>query len=59
VIEALRRGAGTVDAIVAWIYRNLSGDLLPRARATVLAHLQKLEREDRAARRNERWTLID
>lgn len=58
VIEALRCGADTPDAIAARIYRGLSGDVMPRARATVLAHLQKLERDGRAARRDERWTII-
>lgn len=59
IIDALRRGACDPDAIVARVYRGLVGDLRGRARETVTAHLEKLEREGRARRHGDRWTGID
>ncbi|MBI4887560.1 MAG: MBL fold metallo-hydrolase [Acidobacteria bacterium] len=55
VLAALGGGATEVDAITARIYAGVSNELLPRARETVTAHLEKLEREGRAVRRGEVW----
>lgn len=59
IVEAMRRGADDLDAIVTRVYRGLKSDMSARARETVAAHLEKLEREGRAARRDERWTIIE
>ncbi|MBI2188015.1 MAG: MBL fold metallo-hydrolase [Acidobacteria bacterium] len=45
ILDALRHGAHDPDAIVA--------------RETVIAHLEKLEHERRAARRGDVWTIIN
>jgi len=50
ILEQLRGGTHTPDAIVARIYRGLTDALVPMARETVLAHLLKLEREGRVRR---------
>jgi glyoxylase-like metal-dependent hydrolase (beta-lactamase superfamily II) len=57
IIEAIRRGDTRLDAIVARVYDTLTDELLPRARETVLAHLQKLERERRAIRHDDVWII--
>lgn len=57
IVEALRSGVDHLDAIVARVYRGLRRELRPRARDTVAAHLDKLEREGRAARRDDRWMI--
>ena len=59
IIDALRGGACDPDAIVARIYHGLAGDLRGRARETVTAHLQKLEREGRAAPAGDAWHMIE
>jgi glyoxylase-like metal-dependent hydrolase (beta-lactamase superfamily II) len=59
IVEALRRGETHVEGIVSRIYTDLRRDLLPRARDTVIAHLQKLERGGRAARRDDAWHIIE
>jgi glyoxylase-like metal-dependent hydrolase (beta-lactamase superfamily II) len=48
ILEAIAAGATDVDAIVARVYAGLADDLLPAARLTVVAHLEKLRDEDRA-----------
>lgn len=58
VLAALDAGRETIDAIVDEIYRDLLPALVPMAKESVLAHLLKLAREDRAARVNERWRLV-
>lgn len=58
ILDALGRGASDLDAIVARVYRGLRSDLRARARETVEAHLAKLERDGRAARRGDAWTII-
>jgi len=45
--------------IVAGTYGGLAGPLRERARETVDAHLVKLERERRAERCGESWTMIE
>jgi glyoxylase-like metal-dependent hydrolase (beta-lactamase superfamily II) len=59
IIEAVRDGDAGLEAIVSRIYSGLSDELLPRARATVRAHLEKLEREGRATCRDEVWHMIE
>jgi len=59
VLDALRRGDRSADAMVTRIYRSLEDTLVPIARESVLAHLLKLEREGRAGRREEAWHIID
>jgi glyoxylase-like metal-dependent hydrolase (beta-lactamase superfamily II) len=57
VIEALRSGCSTPEDMVRRIYDNLPGPLVSAAADSVLAHLVKLEREHRARRTGNRWTL--
>jgi glyoxylase-like metal-dependent hydrolase (beta-lactamase superfamily II) len=59
IIEAVRLGDGRIEAIVSRVYGGLTDELLPRASETVAAHLEKLEREGRAACRNDVWHIID
>jgi glyoxylase-like metal-dependent hydrolase (beta-lactamase superfamily II) len=55
VLEALDAGAATVDDFLPRIYPDLKPALEPMARETILAHLLKLESEDRVTRREDRW----
>jgi glyoxylase-like metal-dependent hydrolase (beta-lactamase superfamily II) len=59
VIDALRAGARTPDAIVAHVYRGLKESLVPLARESVIAHLQKLAHDNRAVMHENAWTMID
>ena len=59
ILDALRHGDSSPDAMVERIYHGLEGTLAPIARETVLAHLLKLEREGRAGRHEEAWHIID
>jgi glyoxylase-like metal-dependent hydrolase (beta-lactamase superfamily II) len=59
IVDALRRGASDLDAIVARVYHGLKRELRARARETVAAHLEKLECEGRASRRGDAWHIID
>jgi glyoxylase-like metal-dependent hydrolase (beta-lactamase superfamily II) len=56
VHAALRRGLDTVPAITESIYDGLDPAVLPAARDTVRAHLEKLKHEDRASDLDGRWT---
>ena len=58
VIAALHRGDTRPEAIVARIYPELQEGLVPRARETVIAHLQKLEREGRVRRVDDAWQIM-
>jgi glyoxylase-like metal-dependent hydrolase (beta-lactamase superfamily II) len=58
VLGALAAGGATVDAITAKIYPALTAALVPMARESVLAHLQKLEDERRVIRDSDQWLLI-
>ena len=55
VLGALGDVVSTVEAITAAIYPSLTEALVPMARESVLAHLQKLEGEGRVSRDGERW----
>ena len=57
VLEALAAGLSSVDAIAAMIYPSISTALLPMARESVLAHLQKLETDGRAVWHDARWSI--
>jgi hypothetical protein len=57
IIEPCVLETGT-DAI-SRVYEGLTDELLARARETVAAHLQKLEREGRAACRDDVWHIIE
>jgi glyoxylase-like metal-dependent hydrolase (beta-lactamase superfamily II) len=57
VIEALRRGRASVQAIAESIYHGLAPALLPAAHENVRAHLEKLKSEGRATDEDGRWTL--
>jgi glyoxylase-like metal-dependent hydrolase (beta-lactamase superfamily II) len=59
VLDALRQGDSTSDAMTARIYRGLREQLIPLARESVTAHLRKLEREGRARREGEAWHIIE
>jgi glyoxylase-like metal-dependent hydrolase (beta-lactamase superfamily II) len=59
VVEALRSGETSPDAIVERLYRGVKERLLPFARESVLAHLAKLEREGRAGREGEAWHHVE
>jgi glyoxylase-like metal-dependent hydrolase (beta-lactamase superfamily II) len=48
----------TVEAIAAAIYPNLGDTLIPMARESVLAHLQKLADDGRATRSGDRWLIV-
>lgn len=50
VIEALGAGPATVEALVQGIYADVTPDLHPVAARSLLAHLEKLEREGRVRR---------
>jgi glyoxylase-like metal-dependent hydrolase (beta-lactamase superfamily II) len=59
VCASLTRGTGTVSAIAESIYDGLDPAILPAARDTVRAHLEKLKREHRASETDGRWTLTE
>jgi len=62
IVDAVRAGASTVERMVERIYVETPRALWPAAGQSVLSHLEKLERERRAARSRdaageEHWTL--
>jgi len=57
VVDALRGGHSTVQAIAESIYDGLEPALMPAARENVRAHLEKLKAEGRASQANDRWAL--
>ena len=59
VLDALRRGDATVEAMTTRIYQGLKAELLPLARESVTAHLRKLAREGRARSEADAWNIID
>ena len=58
ISEAIATQGSTVEAIASAIYPTLSDELVPMARESVLAHLQKLESDRRAARRGDLWVIV-
>jgi len=57
VLDALRAGHGSVQAIAESIYDGLAPALMPAAQENVRAHLEKLKGERRATDESGRWTL--
>jgi len=57
VIDALRQGHTTVQAIADSIYHGLDAALMPAARENVCAHLDKLRRDGVAGQDAEHWVL--
>lgn len=57
VIDALAKGAATLEAIVTAVYPALAEALLGAARETVLAHLRKLAEEQRVLEQDGEWRL--
>lgn len=59
VLDALRRGDTTPEAIVRRVYKDLNDAMQRLACESVLAHLVKLEREGRARLDGEAWHIIE
>ena len=59
VIDALRAGDTTPQAIVRRVYQDIRESLVPLAQESVMAHLVKLQQEGRARAENDAWTMID
>ena len=59
VIDALRAGDATAEAIATRIYGELDAAIAPRAQETITAHLQKLQRDGRAGCLAEAWHMIE
>ena len=57
VLDALRAGHASVQAIAESIYDGLAPALMPAARENVRAHLEKLKAERRATDEHGRWIL--
>lgn len=57
VVDALRAGHATVQAIAESIYDGLDPALMAAARENVRAHLEKLEAERRATHVGDRWRV--
>ena len=55
ILAALQRAPADARTLVDAVYANLDTNLRGPAERSVLAHLQKLEAEGRAARDGERW----
>jgi glyoxylase-like metal-dependent hydrolase (beta-lactamase superfamily II) len=58
IVEALRAGDATAEAIVARVYAGLPAPLADAARESVTAHLVKLQREGRVRRVGDDWHII-
>ena len=58
IIDALRSGAATPEAIVLRVYQGLDESLRPLAKESVTAHLIKLRGEGRVRCREQDWHLI-
>ena len=58
VLGAIDAGGSTVESITAKIYPTLVEALVPMARESVLAHLQKLESDSRVRRDGDRWVYL-
>jgi hypothetical protein len=58
VLRGIADAGSTVESITAKIYPTLADALVPMARESVLAHLQKLESEGRVRRDGDRWVYL-
>jgi glyoxylase-like metal-dependent hydrolase (beta-lactamase superfamily II) len=60
VLDVLRAvGCAEIDQLLPKVYDDVRAELLPIARYSLEAHLIKLEREGRAAREHDAWSLRD
>jgi glyoxylase-like metal-dependent hydrolase (beta-lactamase superfamily II) len=59
VLEALRSGSSSVDALVQRIYTNLHPTVVRAARDSMLAHLIKLCDEGRVMERDGEWREVE
>ena len=59
ILEALRAGESSADAVVERLYAGVGERLIPLARESVLAHLAKLERDGVVGRGDDAWHIID
>lgn len=59
VLDRLRAGESTVEALTGSIYDGLPPALLPAARENVRAHLEKLRQEGHAVECDSRWRVAD
>jgi hypothetical protein len=57
IVKALGAGARTIPEIVKFVYTDVPESLHRLAESSVLAHLEKLEAEGRAAREGQQFTL--
>jgi glyoxylase-like metal-dependent hydrolase (beta-lactamase superfamily II) len=60
VLDGLRDGPASIEALVARIYVDVPSNLVPMAARNVRAHLEKLEAEGRVSRRgggDDQWQL--
>jgi glyoxylase-like metal-dependent hydrolase (beta-lactamase superfamily II) len=51
--------AGTLDSLTPLVYDDVDAKLHPIARYSLLAHLLKLEKDQRAEHTDEKWTFTD
>ena len=59
VVDALRRhGEASVDELVLGVYDDVPVEIHPVAKLSLLAHLIKLEQEQRARRSEQRWVFL-
>lgn len=58
VLTALESGLSTIEAITARIYSGLTPEMMPMARESALAHLQKLEHDGLARHDAGQWTVV-
>jgi glyoxylase-like metal-dependent hydrolase (beta-lactamase superfamily II) len=59
VLDALRQGDSTPEAMTTRIYRGLKETMVPLARESVVAHLRKLELDGRARHEGDAWLIIE
>jgi glyoxylase-like metal-dependent hydrolase (beta-lactamase superfamily II) len=59
ILDALRRGDRTPEAIAARVYAGMHEAAIAMGRESVTAHLIKLERDRRVRRHDDVWHMID
>ncbi|HAK54082.1 MAG: MBL fold metallo-hydrolase [Vicinamibacterales bacterium] len=57
ILAALRGGVDTIDALVAHVYPGLDAALVPAARESATAHLEKLRSEQQIRCEADRWSV--
>jgi glyoxylase-like metal-dependent hydrolase (beta-lactamase superfamily II) len=58
VLTALEAGHASIAAITARLYAGVTAEVLPLARESVLAHLQKLAHDGLARQDGESWSVV-